>query len=376
MVKKYKTIDLFAGIGGIRKGFELTGYFENVLSAEIDPYACKTYEHLYNENPLNDVTSKDFKKKIRKIKYDTLLGGFPCQSFSRAGNQMGFLDSTRGTLFFDTAEIIKETRPKTFLLENVDNLLSHDKGHTFKTILNVLIKDLDYYIIGARLNDQGNVEFERANFVRNSRNFGVPQNRPRVYIMGFDKQFFSKEQLNLIPKELPQSSSENIYSSLDDLLTQQVDPKYYLASGAFESLKKHKARHNGKGNGFGYQIVNEKNGRSYSNALLATGGSGKERNLVVDKSANYGGMILKSKKTPINEEFVRNMTPEEWGKLQGFIGFAFKDKHGNDEFSFPEGISDAQKYKQFGNSVTIPVILKMATFMKEVLVNMGELDDK
>lgn len=145
MIKKYKTIDLFAGIGGIRRGFELTESFENTLSAEIDSYACKTYEHLYHENPLNDVTTEVFKQKVKDIKYDTLLGGFPCQSFSRAGNKLGFLDLTRGTLFFDTAEIIKGTRPKTFLLENVDNLLSHDRGHTFKTILNVLTKDLNYH---------------------------------------------------------------------------------------------------------------------------------------------------------------------------------------------------------------------------------------
>lgn len=375
MVKKYKTIDLFAGIGGIRKGFELTNSFENVISAEIDRYACQTYEHLYHENPMNDVTSKEFKKKVKKIKYDTLLGGFPCQSFSRAGNQMGFLDSTRGTLFFDTAEIIKETRPKTFLLENVDNLLSHDKGHTFKTILNVLIKDLDYHIIGASLDTKGNVQFERGNFVRNSKNFGMPQNRPRVYIMGFDKKYFSSEQLEMIPDELPKSSAQKLYEDLDDLLTRHVGPKFYLASEAFESLKRHKERHSGKGNGFGYQIVNEIPGKSYSNAILATGGSGKERNLVIDKSEDYGGMVLKSKKSPINTEFVRNMTPEEWGKLQGFIAFAFKDESGKDHFSFPQGMSDAQKYKQFGNSVTIPVILEMAKFMKKILVNMGELDD-
>ncbi|MDR0299064.1 MAG: DNA cytosine methyltransferase [Streptococcaceae bacterium] len=373
-MKKYKTIDLFAGIGGIRKGFELTGSFENVLSAEIDSYAVKTYEHLYQENPLNDVTSEDFKKKAEGIKYDTLLGGFPCQAFSRAGNQLGFLDSTRGTLFFDTADIIKRTRPKTLLLENVDNLLSHDKGHTFKTILNVLIKDLNYHIIGAHLDPKGNIQFERSSFIRNSKNFGVPQNRPRVYIMGFDKGYFSEKQLELIPDDFPQKSDLSLYEDLDDLLTTHVDPKYYLARDAFEALKKHKERHVGKGNGFGYQIVNEVPGKAYSNAILATGGSGKERNLVIDRSENYSGMTLKSKKSPINSEFVRNMTPEEWGKLQGFIGFAFKDKTGKDNFSFPDEISDTQKYKQFGNSVTIPAIYQMAKFMKNILIEMEELD--
>lgn len=372
-MEKYKTIDLFSGIGGIRRGFELTDSFENVLSAEIDHYASKTYEHLYHENPLNDVTSEEFKEKVIETDYDTLLAGFPCQAFSRAGQQLGFLDSTRGTLFFDTAEIIKNTRPKTFLLENVDNLLSHDKGHTFITILNVLVKDLNYHVIGAHLNSKGDIEFERSSFVRNSKNFGVPQNRPRVYIMGFDKEYFSKEQIEVIPEELPLQSDLHLYEDLDDLLTSHVNPKYYLASEAFESLKKHKNRHKGKGNGFGYQIVNGDLGKSYSNAILATGGSGKERNLVIDKSEDYGGLELKSKKSPINYEFVRNMTPEEWGKLQGFIGFAFKDENGKDAFSFPEGTSDAQKYKQLGNSVTIPVIYTMAKFMKEVLTKMENI---
>src|SRR6056297_2696074 len=128
MAKKYKTIDLFAGIGGIRRGIEKTGKFRNVMSAEIDEHACKTYELLFGKNPENDVTSEKFKKKVEKIKYDVLLAGFPCQSFSRAGKEEGFKDKTRGTLFFDIADIIDRTRPKAFLLENVDNLLSHDKG--------------------------------------------------------------------------------------------------------------------------------------------------------------------------------------------------------------------------------------------------------
>jgi len=118
--KKYKTIDLFAGIGGIRRGFELTGYFENILSAEIDKYACMTYQYLYGENPLNDVTSQDFKNKVKSINYDILLAGFPCQPFSIAGDKKGFEDKTRGTLFFHIADILKDTKPKSFLLENVE----------------------------------------------------------------------------------------------------------------------------------------------------------------------------------------------------------------------------------------------------------------
>lgn len=371
-MQKYKTVDLFAGIGGIRRGFELTGTFENVLSAEVDKYACQTYEHLYGENPENDVTANEFKKQVENTEYDTLLAGFPCQAFSRAGQKKGFLDSTRGTLFFDTAEIIQKTRPKTFLLENVDNLISHDKGNTFKTILNVLIKELNYHIVGAKLNSKNEIEFDKKDFVRNSKNFGVPQNRPRVYILGFDKNYFSEQQIAKIPQSTPVKSNFIIYENLDELLSKQVNPKFYLARDAFESLKEHKKRHSDKGNGFGYQIVNQIPGKSYSNAVLATGGSGKERNMVFDQSADYSGLEVKAKKSPINSEFVRNMTPEEWGKLQGFIGFAFLDEKGKETFSFPDGMSDTQKYKQFGNSVTVPAIYTMAEFMKNALIEMGE----
>lgn len=144
----YKTIDLCAGIGGIRRGFELAGDFENVLSAEIDKNACNTYKHLFQDDPYNDIATEEFKAKVENTDYDILLAGFPCQSFSRAGKQQGFGDKIRGTLFFDIAEIIRRTRPKAFMLENVDNLITHDKGHTFATIIEVLVKDLRYKIIG------------------------------------------------------------------------------------------------------------------------------------------------------------------------------------------------------------------------------------
>ena len=250
MSRKYKTIDLCAGIGGIRRGFELAGCFKNVLSAEIDKNACLTYEHLYGENPMHDITTEEFKQKVVNTSYDVLLAGFPCQAFSRAGKQEGFLDKTRGTLFFDIAEIIKRSNPKAFMLENVDNLITHQKGQTFATIIDVLVNGLNYKVIGVVKDEQtGKLVYVPKNFVRNSRNFGVPQNRPRVYIMGFSRDYYGDAVDNL-PNELPICRKKPIYEDLRNLLEMDADDKYFLSSGYVETLERHKARHEIKGNGF------------------------------------------------------------------------------------------------------------------------------
>ncbi|WP_216830664.1 DNA cytosine methyltransferase [Alkalihalobacterium elongatum] len=359
----YRTVDLFAGIGGIRRGFELTNQFETVLAAEIDKYACETYKHLYGDDPFNDVTSEEFKEKVTRIDYDVLLGGFPCQAFSIAGKKEGFMDKTRGTLFFDIADILKRTRPKAFLLENVEGLLRHKKGDTFETILKVLVQELNYTVIGVRENSlvPEELEYNSKDFLVNSKDFGLPQNRPRVYIIGFDKNRYGSLTTDLAMKELPKKRpGEPMYKDLNDLLEFNANQEYYLASGYLQTLKDHKNRHRGKGNGYGYIVVNEKGIKNpISNALLATGGSGKERNLVYDPQDGIGGTVVKGKQTPLNDEGIRMMTPREWGKLQGFINYGFV-KDGVDQFSFPSKISKAQQYKQFGNSVTIPVIEVMA----------------
>jgi DNA (cytosine-5)-methyltransferase 1 len=367
-MKKYKTIDLCAGIGGIRRGYELAGCFENVLSAEIDKNACLTYKHLYGDDPTNDITTEEFKVKVDNTEYDVLLAGFPCQAFSRAGKQEGFLDKTRGTLFFDIAEMIKRSKPKAFMLENVDNLITHEKGKTFQTIINVLVNELDYKVIGVTKNELGKLEYIPKEFVRNSKNFGVPQNRPRVYIMGFSREYFGNAVDNL-PNQLPKCRETELYSDLHDLLEMNAADKYFLSSGYVETLRKHRAKHESKGNGFGYKIVNlPEIEKPISNALLATGGSGKERNLVVDHKEGVAGKIYPTKHTPLNDEGIRVMTPREWGKLQGFINYAFiNPETGKDEFSFPEKMADGAKYKQFGNAVTIPAVEVMANFMKRCL---------
>ena len=133
-VQPYRTIDLCAGIGGIRRGFELTGQFVNVLSSEIDKYACRTYQHLYGDNPENDLTSDEFKQQVENTEYGVLLAGFPCQTFSRVGLQEGFENEEKGKIFFHISDIIRRTRPFALFLENVDRLVSHDEGRTFKTI--------------------------------------------------------------------------------------------------------------------------------------------------------------------------------------------------------------------------------------------------
>lgn len=369
-MKTYKTIDLCAGIGGIRRGYELAGCFKNVLSAEIDKNACLTYKHLFkdNDDPYNDITTDEFKEKVEKVEYDVLLAGFPCQSFSRAGKKAGFLDATRGTLFFDIADIIKRTNPKAFMLENVDNLITHDKGQTFHTIINVLVNELDYKVIGVTKKENGELDYNGKGFIRNSRNFGVPQNRPRVYIMGFSRKYFGDKVDNL-PNELPTKRETAIYKDLNDLLEMNAEDKYFLSSGYVETLEKHKARHEGKGNGFGYRIVNlPEIEHPISNAILATGGSGKERNLVIDPKEGVAGKVIPSKQTPLNNRGIRAMTPREWGKLQGFVNYAFIDeKTGEDMFSFPKNMADGPRYKQFGNAVTIPAVEVMANFMKKCL---------
>lgn len=363
-----KTIDLFAGIGGIRRGFEMTGNFKNVLSAEIDPYACKTYEHLYGENPFNDVTSEEFKNKVKNTNYDILLGGFPCQSFSIAGKKEGFKDKTRGTLFFDVADIIDRTRPKAFLLENVEGITTHDKCRTFTTIIETLVNDLGYHMIGVHEGIGGYLEFDKDELIRNTKNFGLPQKRSRTYMMGFRK--------DLIPDgyefpSLPSKRDTAIYKNLYELLDKDVEERYYLSATYLDTLKKHRSKHEQRGNGFGYVVVNEGE-NPVSNTILATGGSGKERNLV--KQANYtlGGKIVKNKKSELNYDGIRHMTPTEWGKLQGFIGYGFKDNE-KDNFSFPNDVSVTQQYKLFGNSVSIPVIEEMAKYMYKRLEELNAI---
>lgn len=372
--KPYRSIDLCAGIGGIRRGFELTGAFRNVLSAEIDKYACRTYQHLYGDNPENDLTSETFKKLVQQTEYDVLLAGFPCQTFSRVGKEEGFDNEEKGQIFFHIAKIIEQTRPMIVFLENVDRLVTHDAGRTFSTIVNTLVTKLGYHTIGVTPKQDGSLQYNTKNFIRNSRDFGVPQNRPRTYLICFDTEKFDIERLRNLPNELPLHREIPLYDSLSDLLDQEVDPKYYMASGYLDTLVHHRERQESRGYGFGYRVVNEPGiEHPVANTLLATGGSGRERNLIFDPRDGIAGLQLGTKKTPLNDRGIRVMTPNEWGKLQGFVNYAFINEQGIDEFEFPEDVPDVQKYKQFGNSVTIPVIEEMAHFILNCLDALTQL---
>ena len=254
----YKTIDLCAGIGGIRRGFELAGGFTNVASAEIDEAACKTYEHNFGDISRNDITTEEFKSYLQGIEYDVLMAGFPCQAFSSAGLKQGFEDKTKGTLFFDIAKIIKMTIPKVVFLENVQNLLSHDKGNTFKTIMETLERELDYYVVGLNYDSDGRIKDAYEGFVRNSRYFGVPQNRPRIYIVAFSRKHY-RNQLQLIEScDLPlERKRESIFDSLEDILDSKVDARFFLSEGYLDTLERHIERQHKKGYGFGYCIITQ-----------------------------------------------------------------------------------------------------------------------
>jgi DNA (cytosine-5)-methyltransferase 1 len=348
----------------------MTGSFNTVISSEIDPYACKTYKHLFKVDPQNDLTTQGFKNLVTQTAYDILLAGFPCQPFSRAGLGEGFDDESKGGIFFHIVRIIKKTRPAVIFLENVDHLVTRENGETFKHILKVLEISLKYKIIGVQKAKDDTVIFNSKDFIRNSKNFGIPQNRPRAYIIGFDRKLFGDKIEILNEIKLPETCPTVLYKNLNSILEKKVDPHYYLGSGYLETLKRHREREKKKGNNFGYKVINEPDIiNPIANTLLATGGSGRERNLIYDPRPGIGGIEVKNKKTPLNNEGIRIMTPREWGKLQGFINYAFLE-NGKDTFSFPDTVPELHQYRQFGNSVTIPVIKTMAEFILKCLKKM------
>lgn len=302
---KFKFIDLFAGIGGIRLAYQNNGG-KCVFSSEWDSFAKKTYEANFGEVPFGDIT-KISENEIPD--HDILLGGFPCQPFSIAGvskkkslgRQHGFLDKTQGTLFFDIARIIEHKRPKIFMLENVKNLVSHDKKRTFKVITETLSElgySLHYKVLDAR--------------------YYVPQHRERIIIVGFEKSIFNEKENFKFPEP------KKVELSIRDILEPEVDEKYTLSDKLWNYLQEYKKKHQAKGNGFGYGLTNL---------------DGVSRTM----SARYykdGAEIL----IPQKGKNPRRLTPRECARLQGFPN------------SFVIPVSNNQAYRQFGNSVAVPLI--------------------
>jgi len=322
----FKFIDLFAGIGGFRMALQSLGG-KCVFGSEWDKYAQQTYAVNFGEKPHGDIT-KIPENDIPD--HDILCGGFPCQAFSIAGRKGGF-DDSRGTLFFDIARILKEKRPNAFFLENVKGLISHQKGKTLATILNILRNDLGYYVPEPQI-------------IR-AQDFGVPQKRARVFIVGFHTR--TGVSAFDYPVPLPYKAK------LSDILeTGGVSPKYYVSTAYLTSMRAHKERHANKGNGFGYEIIPAD---GIANTIVI-GGMGKERNLVIDHSLTDFTPVTNIK-GEINREGIRRMTPREWARLQGFP----------DEYIIHN--SDVQAYKQFGNSVAVPAIHATAKQILECLAN-------
>jgi len=328
---KFKFIDLFAGIGGFRIAMQNLGG-KCVFTSEWDEQAKKTYEANFGEVPFGDITKEETKKFIPDG-FDVLCAGFPCQAFSIAGRRGGFED-TRGTLFFDVAEIIRRKKPKAIYLENVKGLFNHDKGKTLKTILNVLRNDLGYFVPDPN--------------ILNAKDFGVPQNRERIFIVGF------RDDLGIDSFEYPEPTNQN--ATFEDVKEENVvSVKYYLSDTYLNTLIKHKQRHESKGNGFGYEIIPDD---STANAVVC-GGMGRERNLVYDDRLEDFTPVTHIK-GEVNRQGIRKMTPREWARLQGFP----------DNFVIP--VADASAYKQFGNSVAVPAIQATANeIIKRILKNVN-----
>lgn len=317
---RYRFIDLFAGIGGLRIGFEEIGG-RCVFTSEWDVNAQKTYNCNFRDNHSISGDIRQFSENPNLIpEHDVLLAGFPCQPFSIAGvskkNSLGrphgFLCDTQGTLFFDTAQIIAWHRPAIFVLENVKNLESHDKGKTFATIMNVLENELGYHVQTRVISSE----------------YWVPQKRQRIFIVGFrEKTDFDLSALKL-PDNCP--SLKTILQKNDE-----VDPKYTLTPRLWDYLQKYKEKHALKGNGFGYSLFGPDDVARTLSARYYKDGSEI--------------LIAQEGKRP------RRLTPLECARLMGF-------DRGNRRWKIP--VSDTQAYRQFGNAVVVPVVEFLASHLE------------
>lgn len=309
-MKNLKFIDLCAGIGGFR--YSLDKGSKCILTCEIDKFASQTYKaNFIDNNWVNDIKQIE-PKEIEN--FDILCGGFPCQAFSLAGKQAGFMD-TRGTIFFDIVRIAKEKQPAALFLENVKNLRSHDKGNTFKLIKKSL-DDLNYWHKDYLINAQ----------------YFVPQKRQRIYIVALRKDLFTQAEFDILCKDIEHKyelKQQNSLPKFGDILEKKVDSKYTLSDKLWSFLQAHATKHSNKGNGFGFGLM--KKGDITSRTLTARYYKDGSEVLIEQKNKNP-----------------RKLTPREAARLMGYPE------------DFKIVVSDTQAYKQFGNSVVIPVIQMIA----------------
>lgn len=320
---KFTFIDLFAGMGGFRLAMQAQGG-KCVFSSEWNKYAQKTYLANFGEMPFGDIT-KEITKSYIPQNFDILCAGFPCQPFSIAGvskknslgRETGFKDKTQGTLFFDVADIINRHRPKAFYLENVKNLMSHDKGNTFKVIKETL-EELNYSVHYLIMDGQTY----------------VPQHRERIMIIGFNRDIFHGEEQFAFPEQ------KQATRSIKEILDPKVDDKYTLSDKLWSYLQTYAEKHRAKGNGFGFGMVDL---------------NGISRTL----SARYykdGSEILIPQD---GEKNPRKLSPRECARLMGY-----PDKYRLDQ------VSDVQAYRQCGNSVVVPLITAVSEqLVKTLLAN-------
>ena len=318
---KFTFIDLFAGIGGFRIAMQTQGG-KCVFSSEWNAYSQKTYFANFGEMPFGDIT-KEITKSYIPDKFDILCAGFPCQPFSIAGvskkkslgRETGFKDKTQGTLFFDIADIISRHRPKAFYLENVKNLVSHDKGNTFRVIRETL-EELNYSLHYQIMDGQAY----------------VPQHRERIMIVGFNKDLFHGDEQFEFPNQKPTTKS------IKEILDPNVDSKYTLTNKLWTYLQNYAAKHRAKGNGFGYGLVDL---------------NGVSRTL----SARYykdGSEILIPQDGGRNP---RRLSPRECARLMGYP----------DEYRI-DRVSDVQAYRQCGNSVIVPLITAVSKQIVKIIL--------
>jgi len=353
----------FSGIGSPETALKRLGIpVDEVFACEIDKYARKSYEALHSpETFYEDITTRNH-SEVPQL--DLYVAGFPCQTFSMAGSRRGFED-TRGTLFYNVAEFIKENQPNCFILENVRGLMSHDNGRTFQTIIDVLSNG------GGTVNNQMGLDsidnglgYHIHYKVLNTKNFGIPQNRERIFIVGF-----KHSRVFNFPKEFP------LKLKLKDILEDSVDEKYYLSDKMINGFLAHKDRHIDKGTGFQWQ---PKDGDDIANCLRANAAlcptdntitvhnlqrrSADRPSIKKDKNAGGTGHLSKSDGTVYcldsantqaveNNKRIRRLTPLECWRLQGFT---------DEEFHKAEKTnSNSQLYKQAGNSITVNVMVEL-----------------